>query len=235
MYAQDISDNNYLNDEYHIFGGMAEGITIYEGRPRDFAPESIEGSILHALNGSLADRKNIIENELLGNAGFRRTGNLKYRKTEPSEKAMSVLHGAAHAFSFGIIPMKPFFEIDYARLPDGVYYSFNSVISSSELIDISPEILSVVEIEYMLQIEFCNGILIKNNINYYSEKNINKFEKLILNLPEYPESIRQLKERYLNIELPKIRRSLYRYNNPSEDYLRALENLGGSFNINKKK
>ena len=228
VYTQEL-DNNDLDDEFYDMG-IAGGIIIYGNPPIEFAPESIENNVLSALNGSLSDRRNFIENDLLENSGFRRTGNVKYRRSKSSEKAMSVLYGFAHAFSFKIVPMKPFSEIDYARLPNGEYYSFESVIYSSELKNISPEVIAVMKIEYMLQIEFCNGFLTQNNINYYSEENINKFETLILELSEFPESIKLLKERYLNIELPKIRHSLERYNNPSENYLRALENLGNDFN-----
>jgi len=121
--------------------------------------------------------------------------------------------------------MKPFFEIDYERLPNGVFYSFQTIINSSKLNNISPVVLTIMEIEYMLQIEFTNGFLINNNINYYTEENIRKFERLILSLPEFPENINIIRERFLNIELPKIKQALERHNNPSENYLRALENL----------
>jgi hypothetical protein len=40
--------------------------------------------------------------------------------------------------------------------------------------------------------------------------------------------LEKLKERYLNIELGKIKSAFERYKNPSENYLRALENLGDS-------
>ena len=84
--------------------------------------------------------------------------------------------------------------------------------------------------EYKLQIEFCNGILHQNNINYYTEKNIKRFEELVLILPDSNEGYSKLKGRYLNIELPKIKAALERYKNPSENYLRALENLKDMFN-----
>ena len=48
---------------------------------------------------------------------------------------------------------------------------------------------------------------------------------IILELPEYPLSIKEFKERYINIELPRIKQVFKRYNNPSEDYLRVLQNL----------
>lgn len=228
LLAQDITDNHDLYDDYYDFG-TTSGITIFRERPREFAPESIEYNVLSALNGLLPERKNFIENDLLRDAGFRRSGNVRFRRTRGSEKAKSVLHGAASLLSFGIIPMKPFLEIDYGQLPKGEYYSFDSVIHSSELRNISPDVLAVMEIEYMLQIEFLNGILTNSNRNYYTEENINKFEMLILRLPEFPEDIRRLKDRYLNVELPRIRHSFERYNNPSENHLRALENLRDIF------
>ena len=221
------SQENDINDdeEYEDFL-TAEGITIYGER----SPS--ETRILSALNGSLSSRKNFIENDLLDNAGFRRTGNVRYRKTDASEKGLSVLHGFGSLFSFGLIPMKPFFEVDYARLPKGRYYPFESVIIYSEFKNLSLDVYNVLKLEYMLQIEFANGIVISDILNYYTEENIENFEKLIQNLPDFPESIRQFKERYLNIELPKIKRAFYRYNNPSENYLRAKENLKGSFKLN---
>ena len=229
-YAQETYDNNNL-DHYYDFG-TSKDITIYGEAPRDFTPESIEGNILYVLNGSLSDRQNFIETHLLEDSGFRRTGNAKYRKTALSEKAKSVLNGLTHAFSLGIVPATPFSEIDYERLPDGVYYSFESVFIKSKFTNISAEVILAMEIEYMLQIEFCNGILNKNNVNYYTEENIIKFEKLILELPEFSAGINQLKERYLNIELPKIMASFERYNNPGENYLRAMENLKDIFKRN---
>jgi len=224
--AQDT--DQFYDDHYYDFESL-EGLTIFAEPPLDFASESAEAGILSALNGSFSERKRFIENNLLENAGFRRTGNIKFRKTDTSEKTLSVFHGIIHPFSFGIVPMKPFFEIDYDRLPDGKFYSFESVIISSKLINISPVVLLIMEIEYILQIEFCNGILVKNKLNYYTEDNISKFERLILELPEFPESVGQLKERYLNIELPKIKRAFERHNNPSENYLRAKDNLEGTF------
>ena len=226
IFAQD-TDNDY-DSEYFDFG-MSGGITIYEERPQDFTSESIEANILSVLTGTLTGRKSFIENDFLQASGFRRTGNVRFRRTNGPEKTLSVLHGVGRFFSFGIVPLRPFLESDYDRLPNGVYYSFKAVLSSSDFNNISPVILSIMEIEYKLQIEFGNGILMSSNINYYTETNINIFERLILELPEFPESIHQLKNRYLNIELPKIRQSLERHNNPSENYLRALENLGNSF------
>ncbi|MDR0447079.1 MAG: hypothetical protein LBH07_00250 [Treponema sp.] len=204
---------------------MAGGITVFAERPHDFTPESIEVNVLSALNGTLTERKIFIENDLLQNAGFRRTGNVRYRKTDGTEKALSILHGIGRLFSFGIVPLKPFSEIDYNQLPKGVYYTFQTVINSSEFNNISSLVLTIMEIEYKLQIEFNNGILYSDNINYYTEENINDFEKLIIDLPEFPEKIKQIRDRFLNFELPKIKRSLEKHNNQSENYLRAIENL----------
>jgi len=222
-YSQVNDINN--EDEYYEFR-MAEGITVYGDR------SLIETKILSALNGSLSDRKIFIENELLEDAGFRRTGNVRHRKTEASEKGMSILHGIGALLSFGLIPTKPFFEIDYAKLPKGQYYSFESIIVHSELINTSLDVFNVLKLEYMLQIEFANGLVIEDTLNYYTEENIKKFENLILRLPDFPESIGQIKERYLNIELPKIKRAFNRYNNPSENYLRALENFKKGYRLN---
>ena len=223
VFAQEPHDDLY--DDYYDFG-ISGGITIFGERPSEYASESTEANILSALNGSPSDRKNFIENDLLHNAGFRSTANLRYRRTDGTEKALSVLHGIGRVLSFGIVPMKPFFEVDYGRLPNGVYFSFETVISSSELNDISPDVLAVMKIEYKLQIEFGNGFLSNSNRNYYTQENINRFEMLILDLPELPESIGQLKERYLNNALPAIKRSFERHNNPGDDWLQALENLG---------
>jgi hypothetical protein len=80
----------------------------------------------------------------------------------------------------------------------------------------------------MLQIEFCYGIVIQDNVKYYTDENIRKFEKLIFKLPDYPESIKKANTRYLN-ELKSIRAALERHNHPSENYLRAMQNLRNSF------
>ncbi|MCL2800475.1 MAG: hypothetical protein FWD28_01775 [Treponema sp.] len=200
---------------------------MFGERLQEFAPESIEGSILSILNGSLSERVQFIRNVVLGNAGFRPLGNTRFRRTDGAEKTLSVLHMVTRGITFGFLPMpaRPFSEIEYERLPDGVFYSFQTVISSSDLHNVSPIVLLVLEIEYKLQIEFANGLLLANNRNYLTEENISIFEKLIFELPEYPESIQRLRERYLNIELPRIRNSLERHLNPSENHLRALENL----------
>jgi hypothetical protein len=226
-YAQETND-----DAIFDFGTSGE-ITKYGEHPKEYDPESINAHVLKQLNGSLSDRKQFIENDFLKNAGFRRTANVKYRKTKASEKALSVLHGVGHMF-FGIIPMRPFSEIEYERLSKGEVYKFESVFIKSNFKDITPEVLSLIELEYMLQIEFFNGIIIQDNMNYYTDANINKFERLILGLPDFPESIYQAKSRYLS-ELQKIKAVFERYKNPSENYLRAIENLKDSFNIDRKK
>jgi hypothetical protein len=224
-FSQENDQQNIDDEEYYEFG-MAEGITKYGER------SSEETRILNVLNGSLSRRRNFIRDDLLNNAGFRRTGNVRYRRTDASEKGMSLLHGFGSLLSFGLIPTLPFSEIDYARLPRGQYYSFESVIVQSEFSNVSPEVCNLLKLEYMLQIEFANGVVVRDTMNYYTEENIENFENLILSLPDSPESIRQIKERYLNTELPRIRRAFFRYNNPSENYLRAMENLENSFILN---
>jgi hypothetical protein len=227
-------ENNNTEDEIFYDYGMGYGITIYGENPEEYSLETMEGYIISQLNGFPSERKEFIETKLLEEAGFRRTGNVRYRKSTGSEKALSVLHGIGHAFSLGIVPMIPYFEIEYAKLPNGEYYKFEKIILTSNYRNISPEVLIILELEYKLQIEFWNGILIEsNNLKYYTENNIQYFEELIMKLPELPESIMKLKERYLNIELPKIRSALERYNNPTEDYLRAKENLKEIYNWGK--
>jgi len=229
-FAQDTNENNNFNDEYFYSFDSINELTVYGKHPFVFAPESIEANVMSVLNGSLLERRQFIENVLLEKSGFIRTGNARFRSTDASEKSLAILHGITHLLSLGIIPMKPFIDIEYGRLPCGVFYPFKTIMDSSELNKISSEVHTIMEIEYMLQIEFSNGSLISNwNVNYYTEENINKFESLIMRLPEFPENIQLLRERYLNIELPKIRQALERYNNPSENYLRALKNLSDIF------
>jgi hypothetical protein len=213
--AQEADDN--LDDSYYDTG-MAGGITIYGER-------SIDTHVLNQLNGSASDRKQFIETEFLEVSGFRRTGNVRYRKSTGSEKALSVLHGIGHLLSLDIIPvpMKPFSEIEHDRLPKGEYYTFESVFVKSNFTKVSPEIAILMELEYMLQIEFGNGIIIQDTLHYYTDENIAKFEGLIFGLPDYPESIYRAKNRYAN-ELKKIKAALERYKNPGEYYLRAMEN-----------
>jgi hypothetical protein len=226
------NDIDIIDEEYNITG-MAEGLTIYGEQVKEFASGSIEAFVLERLNGTAPDRKRFIENEFLEEAGFRRTGNVRYRKTSSSEKALSVWHGVAGlipngiASLFGIkepIPMKPFSEIDVERLPKGRYYSFESVFIKSKFNSVSRDVWNIMKLEYMLQIEFNNGIIIKDNLNYYNDEYINKFDELIQKLPASPESVMLAKNRFLN-ELKKIRRALERYRNPGEDYLRAMQNL----------
>ena len=221
VYAQETGHNENLNNEDNDFG-TAGGITIYGQRP-------IDVYVLEQINGSTSERKQFIETDFLEEAGFRRTANVKYRQTTPSERALSVLHGIGHLFTFGLVPMKPFSEVEYERLPKGKYYNFETVLIGSNFKDVTPEVLTVIELEYMLQIEFCNGIIIQDNIDYYTDENINKFERLIRGLPNFPENIQKAKNRYLN-ELRRIRAALERRRNPSENNLRALQNLSDSFN-----
>jgi len=211
VYAQETGDN-----EDHDFG-IAEGITIYGQRP-------IDVYVLEQINGTLSERKQFIETEFLEESGFRRTANVKYRQTTSSEKTLSVLHGVGHLFSLGIIPMKPFYEIDYGKLPRGEFYKFESVFVKSNFKDVTPEVLAIIELEYMLQIEFFNGIILQDTIRYYTDENINKFERLIRSLPDFPENVHKAKDRYLN-ELRRIKAALERHRNPSENNLRALQNL----------
>ena len=227
IFAEDTFDSD-LDDMYHDLGA-ASGIIIFGERQEEFVNESIEANILSALNGSLSDRRRVIENDLLENAGFRRTGNARFRRTTREEKAMSMLHGITRMLSLGLVQVREssFFIIEYGRLPDGVFYPFSTVITVSELHNIYPSVRLAMEIEYMLQMKFTNGVLFSGNVHHYTDENINKFETLILELPEFPESIQQLRKRYLNIELPRIRQVLERHRNPSEDHIRALENLRG--------
>jgi hypothetical protein len=225
IYAKE-TDNRENGDDTQYDFETAEGLTIYGERREEFDLQSTEAYVLNQLNGTTSDRKQFIESNLLERSGFRRTANVKYRKTNASEKTLSVLHGAVRLFSLGFAPVshKPLLETEYDQLPKGEYYRFESVIIKSELLNVTPEVLTLIELEYILQVEFCNGTLIHDAIKYYTDANINKFEKLILSLPDYPESINRAKKRYMN-ELQKIKAALERHNNPSEDYLRALQNL----------
>jgi hypothetical protein len=241
-FAEDLNDidvtsteNAEENEQYYDYENT-EGITVYAEPLPEFPPESAEANILIKLNGLQKEREQFIEEELLKKAGFRGTANVKFRKTNGSEKAASVLHGIMHVFSLGKVPVKPFSEIEYAGLPQGEFYKFESVIYASQFKDISPLVRRVIELEYMLQVEFGGGILIQShNLNYYTEENIAKFTGLAMSLPDYPPNVKQVKERYLNIELPKIKAALERFKNPSENALRAKENLGGSFWLEKSR
>jgi hypothetical protein len=227
-FSDELHDDNYYNLE------SPEGITLY-GDPDKYEREN---KILEALNQGPKKRKIFIEEELLVKSGFRRTGNVKFRETTGGEKGVSVIQAAARAlfnfipaqarpfFQEEDIPMKPFFEEEYDRLPKGYLYNFYSVLIKNELQNVSREIQIIMELEYKLQIEFCNGIVIKDwNMNYYTEENIRYFEGLIMALPETMETIRAIKERFRDIELPRIKSALERHNNPSELYLQARKNL----------
>jgi hypothetical protein len=215
-------------DENYYDYGISEGITVYDehSRPK-FSSELTESYILIRLGGFSDDREQFIKEDLLKNAGFRSTANVRFRKTSGAEKTVSVLYGLSHAFSLGVVPTTPFFETDYARLPRGELYAFESVVPGNQLENVSPEVRTTVELEYMLQVEFCNGVLIRNyNTDYYTEENIAKFEELAMSLADdtSPE-IKRLKDRYLNEDLPRIKAALDRYKNPSELDLIARQNL----------
>ena len=226
-YTQELYDDEDFDDIFYDFESV-KGITIYAEQPKEYEPESKNAYVLNQINGSLTERKQFIETDFLEKSGFRRNADVRYRETTPSEKIYSVLSGVASVFSNGLIPIKPFFGIEYDKLPKGEAYKFESVFIKSNYKDVTPEVLTVMELEYMLQIEFRSGLIINNNLytnlNYYTEENINKFEKLILELPDFPESIYQAKNRYFN-ELQKIKAALERYKNPSENYLRTVQNL----------
>ncbi|GHU57730.1 hypothetical protein FACS189444_0300 [Spirochaetia bacterium] len=221
------SDELY-DDEYYDFGS-SEGITVFG----DLDKYEKENKIIEILNQKQEEREIFIEEELLKKSGFRRTGNVKFRETTGGEKALSALQAVFHAV-YGRIPMKPFFEEEYDRLPKGEFYNFYAVLMKNDLINVSKEIQTIMELEYKFQIEFSNGILIENwNIKYYTDENIEYFEQLILSLPDTVEDIKTIKERFLNIELPKIKSALERYNNPSELYIQARKNLSDIINYNK--
>jgi len=215
-YAQETGNNVNLSDEDNDFG-TAGGITIYGQQP-------IDVYVMDQINGPPSERKQFIETDFLEQSGFRRTGNVKYRKTSSSERTVSVFQGLGHLFSFGLIPMKPFSEVEYERLPKGEVYRFESVLVNSNFKDLTPEVLTVMQLEYMLQIEFCNGVIMQDNMHYYTDENINKFERLIRSLPNIPENIYKAKNRYLN-ELRRIKNAIDRRKNLSENNLRALQNL----------
>ena len=229
IYSQEDFENDYLNEESYDLEMSGGGLTIYGERR-----ETKDVYVLEKLSGSLSDRKQFIEIDFLEGAGFKRSGNVKIRKSDGSEKAYSVLHGIGHLLSFGIIPVKPFSDIEYDRLPKGDFYKFEPVFIKSNFTNVTPEVLIIMELEYILQIEYCNGILTQDNVKYYSGESINKFQGLIEKLPEYSESIVYIRNRFL-IDLKKIKASFERFKNPSENYLRAIENLGDGFNMNRNK
>jgi hypothetical protein len=205
-------------DEYIEIPQDAPGITVY-GEREEFPPNSPDAAVLQQLNDSSRARKEFIEEDFLKTAGFRRTANVKFRKTTGKEKAMATLHGVFHAFSGGIVPLKPFVEVDYDRLDKGMFYDFSSVLANSPLKEqLTPEVRTALELEYMLQVQFSDGILIRIwNLNYYTEENIAKFEQLARSLPDSPASIGQLKKRYLEEALPRIKLSWEHYTNPTEE------------------
>jgi hypothetical protein len=158
--------NNSTADEYYDFR-IDEGITIYTERVSDPVEDFITGK----LNGTLKEREEFIEEDFLTKAGFRRTGSVKFRPTTESEKAFSILHGVTHAFSLGILPMTPFFEEDYARLPQGEFYHFESVMRESSFKDVSFEVRTVMELEYMLQFAGStkSGLLKRSHIDHITK------------------------------------------------------------------
>jgi hypothetical protein len=213
--------------EETVYHGMVEGVTLY-GDP---GLEAVEADILTRLNGFSADRERFIENDLLRNAGFQRSANAKFRRTTGSEKTAAFFQGLARAFFAGI-PPRSFWELKYGSLPQGEFYHFDSVIYAGLFKDISAELRTALELEYMLQVEFSDGVLIRGwNVDYYTEENIARFERLAVSLPDSdsPPGIRRLKERYLKEDLPRIRAALDRYEHPSESALWARQNIGGDF------
>jgi hypothetical protein len=226
-YTQETNDEEDFDDIFYDFES-AKGITVYAEQPKEYAAESKNAYVMNRLNGSTSERKNFIETDFLEKSGFRRSADVRYRETTPSEKAYSVLSGVVSMASLGLIPVKPFFGVEYDKLPKGECFRFEQVFVKSDYKDVSFEVFTVMELEYMLQIEFRNGLILNNsiytNVNYYTEENINKFEKLIIELPDAPESIYQTKTRYLG-ELQKIKTVFERYKNQSVNYLRAVQNL----------
>jgi hypothetical protein len=219
--AEDLTDSPPAEEEEKYYDyGISGGVTLYgQG-------ESVEARILAILNGFSDGREAFIKNDLLKNAGFRSTAAVRFRKTTGAEKSEAVLQGIMHAFSLGIIPVISFSEVNYGRLPPGEFYEFEAVFASSRLRNVSPELRTAIELEYMLQAEFCGGILIRRyNADYYTEENIAKFEKLAASLPDSPPAIKQIKDRCLNTDLPRIKAALERFENPSEAYMIARENL----------
>jgi hypothetical protein len=220
-------------DESYYDYGSSGGITIYG----DSGRYEKEKRILEILNQDQEARKIFIEDELLVKSGFGRAGNVKYRKTTGGEKAASAAQAITHGLFAGIPiiplvtggdmpPVKSFFLEEYDRLPKGDFYNFYSVLMKNELRNVSKEIQTLMELEYKLQIEFCNGVVLKDwNLKYYTEENIQYFEGLILSLPETRENIKTIKKRFRNIELPRIKSALEKYENPGELYLQARKNL----------
>lgn len=212
-------------EEEYYDSGTAKGITLYADR-EEFPPESPEAALVAALNGFPVERERFIKETLLENAGFRPTANVKFRKTTRQEKALALFSGAFHALIPSLVPMKPFYETEYAKLPQGEFYHFESVIYASPLKDVAAEVRTAMELEYMFQIWFGNGVVIQSwNVLYYTGENIARFEALARSLPESPPSIRRLKDRYLGKELPKIQAAWERFQHPDKNTLRTGENL----------
>ena len=225
-FAQETDEFPY-NDEHYFDLDISGGFTVFAVRPPEFPEDSVETYVMGKINGFFSVRKEFIGTEFLEGAGFRRSGNARYRQTTGAEKTSSVLHGIASLFSFGIVPMKPYAEIDYDRLPKGKYYDFGTIIEYSRFKNISPDVLLVMELEYMLQIYFCNGIVIRDNLEYYTGESISHFEERILDLPYHPDSVWAAKSRFLN-ELQRIKAAYERYKNPGENYSQAYRNLWGN-------
>jgi hypothetical protein len=81
LFSQEIDNTSNINDEpkYYDFG-TAEGLTIIaEPFTDEFPPETAEYYIVRKLNGSPPEQRGFIENDFLAKAGFRRTGDIKYR------------------------------------------------------------------------------------------------------------------------------------------------------------
>jgi hypothetical protein len=230
-YTQEADD--YSDDEFFDIGVAGE-LTVFGERPGEYDSKSIDAYVINQLNGSLSDRKQFIEKDFLEESGFRRTGNVRYRKTNGFEKTASILSRIGNMFSLGIISPEPFSETELERLPKGEYYKFEAVFVRSNFLNVTPEILTLIELEYMLQIEFRGGLLMQDNKNYYTNENIDKFERLINRLPDFPESVYQVKNRYLNESL-KIKTVLERHKNPDENYLMVLQNLSDIFNMNRNR
>lgn len=222
VYSQEA--NETIDDSYHDFG-TAESITVYADRTLD--PESIDAYVINRLNGSSAERRRLIEKDFLEESGFRRTGNVKFRKATAGENTQAVLGEFTRFITLGLIPIRklPLGEVEYDALPRGCRYPFEQVIVRSTFHGVSPEVFTLLKLEYMLQIGFGGGIVYQDSIEYYTDSNIDQFEELIASLPDYPEDIQNAKNRYAN-ELLRIKAALKRYKNPGENYIRARQNLG---------
>ncbi|MDR1858767.1 MAG: hypothetical protein LBQ69_04785 [Treponema sp.] len=221
IYPQEADENT--DDSYHDFGA-AGSITVYGDRALD--PESIDAYVVNQLNGSRSERRRFIERDFLEKSGFRRTGNAKFRRTTAGESAQAVLHELTRLMTLGLAPVRklPLGEMEYGVLPRGNHYPFEQVLARSTFHGVSPEVSTLLKLEYMLHIGFSDGLVYQDSIQYYTDSNINQFGELIASLPDYPESIRSAKTRYAN-ELLRIKAALERYRNPSENYTRARHNL----------